>query len=117
MWGGWRWMAAGGIILTALTANAAPYAARVRWQPSPDGDVAGYRVYLQTASGALQPVVDAGLPALARDGTLAAIVGGLTPCVSYGFAVTAYRADRTESAPSNEVSLTLLDCSDGNACN
>src|SRR5262249_51946526 len=92
-------------------------AARVRWQPSPDGDIAGYRVYLQIGSGALQPVLDAGLPPLATDGTLAATVGTLAPCVTYGFAVTAYRADRTESAPSNEVSLTSLDCSDGNRCN
>ncbi|HLY38002.1 MAG TPA: fibronectin type III domain-containing protein [Candidatus Binatia bacterium] len=117
MRGGMWWMAAGGILLTALTANAAPYAARVRWQPSPDGDIAGYRVYQQTGSGALQSVLDAGLPTLASDGTLAAIVVGLSPCVSYDFAVTAYRADRTESVPSNEVALTLLDCSDGNACN
>src|SRR5690348_18361279 len=101
-WVVWGWVALAGVALAPLTANAAPYAARVRWQPSADASVAGYRVYMQAGTGSMAMVVDAGMPALASDGTLSAVVSGLAPCVTHGFGITAYRADGSESPVSNE---------------
>lgn len=87
------------------TANAQTFAVRVRWLPSASPGVAGYRVYQRVLTGAYGVPYDAGLPAPAVDGTLGYTVTGLETTVSYAFRVTAYAADGTESAPSNELVL------------
>lgn len=87
------------------TANAQTFAVRVRWAPSASSGVAGYRVYQRPLAGSYGVPYDAGLPAPAADGTLGYIVAGLETTVSYAFRVTAYTAEGTESAPSNELVL------------
>ncbi len=94
------------VTLAPLAANAGPYAVRLRWAPSTDPNVVGYHVFVQNGAGNLTFALDAGRPTPAADGSLGASIGGLAPCMTHGFAVTAYRSDGTESAPSNELTLT-----------
>lgn len=84
----------------------AAYTASLRWAPNGDAGTVGYRVYTRTLSGAWGAPQDAGLPAPGGDGTLSAAVSGLDVRTDYAFAVSAYRSDGTESAKSNERSLT-----------
>jgi len=92
-----------GLLLSAATpALAQKYTSvNLAWDPSPDPDVAGYRIYFGPASGDYTNVIDVGLlnsrtiPLLAGDGT-------------YYFAVTTYSYEGLESDYSNEVNYTPL---------
>ena len=112
MWMGTRvvWGLVASALLAPVAAGAASYSAsysaRARWQPSGDAGVTGYRVYTRPPGGAFVLALDAGLPAPAIDGTMAAVLRGLDVCTAHGVVVTAYRADGTESAFSNEITLT-----------
>lgn len=101
-----RFAAAAIIILlsVAAPARAVAYAVRVRWQPSPSPTVAGYRVWVRALAGASLPVVDAGVPPPAADGSLAAEVQGLDGRTDYEVSVTAYDAGG-ESVPSNAIAI------------
>ena len=66
------------------------------WNPSPDVDVAGYRLHYGNASRQYSTVVDMG-----RQTT--ATVSGLLDGAPYFFAVTAYATNRGESGFSNEI--------------
>src|SRR5262249_57534433 len=75
---------------------------RVRWTPSADPDVVGYKVYTRQAGrgyGAPQRVH----PPLAADHTMSYDVAGLTAGGTYYFAVSAYVANGAESDLSNEL--------------
>jgi slime mold repeat-containing protein len=100
------WLVAAAFMLAATPAGATSYAVRVRWRPSADTAVTGYRVYRRVTGASFSLALDAGLPMLQADGTLGALVQGLAGCTGYGFAVTAYHADRSESALSNEVTIS-----------
>jgi len=68
---------------------------------APLTDLAGYKVYYGTASGAYTKVVDAGKVTTYKVANL--------PNSTYFFAVTAYNTAMTESSYSNEVSKSIVD--------
>jgi len=112
-------------LCAAGTASAETYAVRLRWQPSADPGVAGYRAYVRPLDGSYGPPQDLGLPAPQSDGTLSVVIGGLDAAKGYAFALTAYLADGTESGLSNELEIPArstpspctsnADCIDGAA--
>src|SRR5438093_9183421 len=81
--------------------------AQLRWQPSSSAGVVGYRIYTRALGGTYGPPQDAGLPTPAPDGTLGFTITGLDAAIAYAFAVTAYASDGTESALSNELTLSI----------
>ncbi|MCE5265311.1 MAG: fibronectin type III domain-containing protein [Deltaproteobacteria bacterium] len=81
-------------VRTALAAQAS-----LAWDPSPDPDVTGYRVYFGKVSRAQTESVDVGN---AMQYTLTGLLEGTT----YYFAATAYDRYGRESVFSNEVSTT-----------
>src|SRR5262249_1733128 len=89
-------------------AVAETFAVRLRWQPSADPSVSGYRAYVRRLDPSYGPPQDLGLPALEIDGTLSSILGGLDAASGYAFALTAYLADGTESGLSNELEVPAL---------
>jgi hypothetical protein len=69
------------------------------WDPNTEPDLAGYKVYRSTVSGAYQTAM-ADVPA----GTMTYTVNELQAGTTYLFVVTAYNSSFSESAHSNEVS-------------
>jgi Fibronectin type III domain len=78
-------------------------AVRLEWNPVPEPNVTGYRVYYGTASGAYLQPLGQGLASTATNYT----VTGLAGAHRYFFAVTATNSLGKESAYSNEVSLDI----------
>ena len=70
----------------------------LQWDPSPEADVAGYKVYYGTASGQYQSYVDVGKTTLC---TLSNLQDG----VPYYFAATVYDQTNSESDFSSEVTF------------
>jgi hypothetical protein len=70
------------------------------WDPSPDPNVVGYRLYQGTVSLDYTTVVDIG-------NNTTAVVPGLVPGAVYFFAVTAYDANNVESPFSGEIAYTV----------
>jgi hypothetical protein len=70
------------------------------WDPSTDSIIAGYNIYYGGASGAYTSSADAGA-------NLTAEVDGLTPGLTYYFAVTAYDTNGFESEFSDEITNRL----------
>jgi hypothetical protein len=70
------------------------------WDLSPSPEIAGYALYIGTASGVYDSRVDVGA---STNATLGNLTGGHT----YFFAVVAYNVDRDESDPSNEVVIDV----------
>ncbi len=73
--------------------------AGLSWNPSPDSDIAGYKLYYGVESPPYDTVIDLG-------NHTSYTVNGLLPGTYY-FAVTAYDTSGIESAFSNTVSLTM----------
>ena len=92
-------------VLWVGPAWAATYTAKVRWQPSSDARVIGYRVYTRVASGVYGTPQDAGKPTPAADGTMSFLVTGLDSSLIHAFAVTDYVSGGIESSRSNELTL------------
>ncbi len=69
---------------------------KLAWDPNTDPDLAGYRVYYGTASRSYGLPIDVG-------NVTTCTVPGLTPGVTYYFAITAYDISHNESGYSNEV--------------
>jgi hypothetical protein len=67
------------------------------WNTNPEPDLAGYKVYVGTASGIYSSPLDVG-------NITSFTVTGLTPGTAYYFAVSAYDLNGYESSWSNEVS-------------
>jgi hypothetical protein len=67
------------------------------WDPNTETDLAGYKVYVGTASRTYTTTLDVG-------NVTTCTVNGLVPGQVYYFAVTAYDTSRNESTFSNEVS-------------
>jgi hypothetical protein len=74
--------------------------ATLEWNPNPEPDVTGYKLYYGTASNTYTRLVDNGSPTSA---TVPDLVAGFT----YYFVVTAYNSAGLEGPPSNEVSFTV----------
>jgi hypothetical protein len=72
----------------------------LEWDPNRETNLAGYRIYIGTASGVYGQPVEAGLATI---GTIPGLLGGHT----YYFAATAYNTSGAESAKSNEVMYTV----------
>jgi hypothetical protein len=72
----------------------------LEWDPNTETNLAGYRIYVGTASGVYGQPVEAGLATI---GTIPGLLGGHT----YYFAATAYNTSGAESAKSNEVMYTV----------
>ena len=70
------------------------------WDPNPESDLAGYRVYFGSASRGYTNLVDSGR---SNTNTVTGLVDGAT----YFFSVTAYNTNGLESDYSNEVQLTV----------
>src|SRR5580692_5766021 len=70
------------------------------WNPSPDPRAVGYMLYHGLASGIYTSSLDAG-------SNLTATVTGLTPGLTYYFAVTAYSSDGLQSPDSNQITNRL----------
>jgi fibronectin type 3 domain-containing protein len=73
--------------------------AMLTWDPNTDSDLAGYKIYRATASGAYGAAVGT-VPA----GTVTYQATGLSANTTYFFVITAYDDAGNESSFSNEVS-------------
>ena len=71
------------------------------WNPNTEPDLAGYKIYVATSSGAYGAAI-ATEPATATSH----VVTGLQPGVTYFFVITAFDTAGNESARSDEVSAT-----------
>jgi len=71
------------------------------WNPNSEQDLAGYKVYAATASGAY-----GGAVGTAPANATSFVVNGLQPGVTYFFVITAFDTSGNESARSAEVSAT-----------
>ena len=69
---------------------------------SPLTDLAGYKVYVGTATGVYGNSIDVGM-ATQSGNTVTYSLSGLTPGQTYYIAITAYDIDNNESPYSNEV--------------
>lgn len=87
-------------IPAASPAVAAGQSVALTWDPTPDMSVAGYNIYYGISSGVYDNIFNVGNVTSA---TISSLVAGVT----YYFAATAYYADGTESAFSNEISRTM----------
>lgn len=78
------------------------------WDPSPDADLSGYRIYYQANSSAIpfqgSGATEGNAPVDKGKSTTASI-SGLNPANSYFFAVTAYNSAGEESVYSNIVQI------------
>jgi BACON domain-containing protein len=83
-------------LLTAT--NGASILASLSWNPPPD-TVAGYKVYVGTASGVYGPPINVG-------NVTSYVLNNLAPGTYY-FVVTGYNGSGAESTPSNEVTKTI----------
>jgi hypothetical protein len=93
--------------ILAFPADASARIERLRWQQSDLTNVAGFKVYLGTASGSYGPPIDVGMGTL-EGGDIywydVSVLDGDTVYV----AVTAYSASGPESVLSNELALSPL---------
>jgi hypothetical protein len=80
---------------------ATPGSVAVAWNPNPETDVAGYKIYWGELSHQYTNVLDVG-------NTPAATVGNLTSGRTYYCAVKAYNAAQQESPFSSEIVLTYV---------
>jgi hypothetical protein len=98
-------------VFTILSLPASGRAAdvRLRWVPSPDTRVRGYNVYVREATRPYGAPRDAGAGSPGSDGSLAWTLTGLSATATYFVAVSAYTADRLESALSNELAIGAPD--------
>lgn len=77
----------------------------VSWDPNTESNLAGYKIYVGTASQTYNAPIDVG-------NVTAWTVSGLSVGATYYFAVTAYNTAGTESGFSNEASKTFVTTSD-----
>lgn len=103
-----------------LTASAVAilytYSAEVHWNPSPALRISGYRVHYGTTPGNYSQSISVG-------NVSTATVSGLSPGITYYFAISAYDANGTESASSRPVSfvpgtpVAQIQCAPGGSAN
>ena len=90
------------LLATPLAALAA--GVTLRWDPSPDADITGYKLHYQPDSDAV-PFAAPGGASIDSGAVTSAYVDGLDPLHSYYFAVTAYNSAGEESVYSNVIQL------------
>src|SRR6185312_9884873 len=90
-------------VTVSLTVTAATSSATLTWNANTESDLAGYKIYRATASGAY------GAPlATVPSGTLTYQATGLSINTTYYFVITAYDSAGNESTYSNEVSKSIF---------
>lgn len=95
-----RWLPCLILLTRNFTATATdPSSVRLTWNPSPDANVVGYRIYYGGASAHYTNQIAAG-------NLTTALISGLGSGKTYYFATTAYTADGVESPFSNEIRYT-----------
>ena len=87
-------------ILSLLVPAAHAGQVTVAWDPNPEAEVAGYKVYYGTHSGSYTASLDAG-------NTTSVVVSGLQEGATYYFAAVAYDASNNESGFSNEIAYAV----------
>ncbi|HMJ88596.1 MAG TPA: fibronectin type III domain-containing protein [Candidatus Acidoferrum sp.] len=87
------------VFLACLVFGLSASAVTLEWDPSPEPEVAGYRVYIGTVSRGYVQVFDVGA-------STSYPLLGMEPGQTYYMAVTAYAVDGLESDFSDEVTYT-----------
>ncbi len=97
-------------VFLCSSAHQQAYAGDVtlQWDPNPETDLAGYKVYYGTASRSYTAPISLGLQS---SYTVTGLAAG-----TYYFSVTAFNQDGLESAFSNEVSTTISGTGTGVTC-
>ena len=88
-------------LIWGLSCQGAPSKSiTLAWDPDPSSAVAGYRLYEGTASQNYTNIIDVG-------NTTSVTVAGLTPSVTYYFALATYDTNGLQSPLSDEISYTV----------
>jgi len=91
-------------VAVTLTVSAPTTSSAIlTWTPNTDSDLAGYKIYRATASGAYGAAL-----AIIPAGTLSYQATGLSVNTTYFFVITAYDSAGNESSFSNEVSRSIF---------
>ncbi|EMG38135.1 fibronectin type III domain-containing protein [Desulfocurvibacter africanus PCS] len=100
------------VMLVMLTAATGAQAAQItlRWNASPEQDVAGYTVHFGTRSGQYDQSIDVGKAQRAT-------ISDLEPGTTYYFTATAYDSYGFASNPSEEIVFTAGQTADGTGGN
>jgi fibronectin type III domain protein/BACON domain-containing protein len=85
---------------TTTTVTSTSTAATLTWNPVTSTDLAGYKVYMGTASGVYGTSLNVG-------NVTSYMVNNLVLGTTYYFVVTGYNSSGSESLPSNEVSKSI----------
>jgi fibronectin type 3 domain-containing protein len=85
---------------TTTTVTGTSTTATLTWNPVTSTDLAGYKVYMGTASGVYETSINAG-------NVTSYMVSNLALGTTYYFVVTDYNTSGSESLPSNEVSKSI----------
>src|SRR6267142_4908412 len=88
------------LFFLSVTPHVKAGSVSLQWDPNPEPDIDGYRVYYGTSSGSYNQQINVG-------NTTAATVSNLTNGSTYFFVVTAFNTVVMESLPSNEVSASV----------
>ena len=72
----------------------------VAWDPNPEPEVAGYKIYYGTTSGSYTASIDAG-------SATSAVISGLQDGATYFFSAVAYDNSNNESGFSNEITYAV----------
>lgn len=97
------WFVSVAIGLCSLVAALAPVRVLLSWDPNPEPDIAGYKIYYGTNSRIYDVIVDPGKVTCLE-------LSGLKECTTYYFAATAYNSNALESDLSLETTLYTDHC-------
>lgn len=87
-------------VLSLLVPAAHAGQVTVAWDPNPEPEVAGYKVYYGTTSGSYTASIDAG-------SATSAVISGLQDGATYFFSAVAYDASNNESGFSSEITYAV----------
>ena len=94
------------VAVTLTVSATTTSSATLTWSPNTDTDLAGYKVYRATASGAYGAPL-ATLPATLQSNITTYVATGLQSQTTYFFVLTAYDSAGNESLRSTEVSIAI----------
>ena len=87
-------------ILSLLVPAAHAGQVTVAWDPNPEPEVAGYKIYYGTSPGSYTSSLDAG-------NATSIVISGLRDGATYFFSAVAYDASNNESGFSNEITYAV----------
>jgi hypothetical protein len=93
------------LFIINLTPPATVFGSELKlgWYPSPEDNVAGYKIYYGTRSRNYSTTIDIGNPSLVN-GLVTTVIPDLRPLTTYYFSVVSYTTDRITSTFSQELS-------------